>query len=141
MYPADACVHGVCQILILTLYHAKAITKNTLIYQLYSAGSTAKQQREQFLRDAILLLQNHLVSDWFNFGLHLHIEIDELNVLEVNSLSFPDKRTSVRQLLTKWKDTFDAEATWEKIVIALRKIGNIALAQEVEEQYVMSERH
>ena len=53
-----------------------------------------------------------------------------MNVLEVNSLSFPDKRTVVRQLLTKWKDTFDAEATWEKIVIALRKIGNNALAQE-----------
>ena len=69
------------------------------------------------------------------------IEIDELNVLEVNSLSFPDKRTVVRQLLTKWKDTFDAEATWEKIIIALRKIGNNALAQEVEEQYFMSERH
>lgn len=51
---------------------------------------------------------------------------------------YRDERTCVRQMLTKWKDTSDSEATWEKIVIALRKIGNNVLAKEVEEQ--LSER-
>lgn len=39
-------------------------------------------------------------------------------------------------MLINWKDTFDSEATWEKIVVALGKIGNKALAQEVEKQFV-----
>ena len=100
----------------------------------YCFAGLTKQEKNQFLRTAILILQNALVKEWFTFGLHLGLDVYELNVIETNSVSYVDKRTCVRQMLTKWKDTFDSEATWEKIVIALRKIGNKALAQEVEEQ-------
>ena len=93
-----------------------------------------RQEKNQFLRTAILILQNALVKEWFTFGLHLGLDVYELNVIETNSMSYVDKRTCVRQMLIRWKDTFDSEATLEKIVTALRKIGNKALAQEVEEQ-------
>ena len=98
----------------------------------------ARQERNQFLCEAILILQSALVKEWFTFGLHLGLDIDELYVIESNSMYYRDERTCVRQMLTKWKDTSDSEATWEKIVIALRKIGNNVLAKEVEEQ--LSER-
>ena len=100
----------------------------------YCFAGLARQERNQFLREAILILQNALVKEWFTFGLHLELDIDELYVIKSNSVYYRDERTCVQQMLTKWKDTYDSEATWEKIVIALRKIGNKALAQEVEEQ-------
>ena len=43
-------------------------------------------------------------------------------------------------MLTKWKDKFDTEATWEKIVIALKKTGYETLAREVEEQFIQPEK-
>ena len=95
-----------------------------------------RQERNQFLHEAILILQNGLVKEWFTFGLHLGLSVDELNVIECNSLSYVDKQTCVRQMLIKWKDRFDAEATWERIVIALGKIGNKALAKKVDETFV-----
>ena len=101
----------------------------------YFAG-LAQQEKNQFLRDAILILQNSLVQEWFAFGLYLGLDVAELNVIDSNSVSYSDKRYCVRQMLINWKDTFDSEATWEKIVVALGKIGNKALAQEVEKQFV-----
>lgn len=101
----------------------------------YFAG-LARQEKNQFLRDAILILQNSLVQEWFTFGLYLGLDVAELNVIDSNSVSYSDKRYCVRQMLINWKDTFDSEATWEKIVVALGKIGNKDLAQEVEKQFV-----
>ena len=95
-----------------------------------------RQERNQFLRKAILILENRLVKEWFKFGLNLGLDVDELNVIERNSMYYRDERTCVRQMLMKWKDTLGAEATWEKIVIALGKIGNNALAKEVKETFV-----
>ena len=39
-------------------------------------------------------------------------------------------------MLTKWKNKFDREATWGRIVYALKKIKNNSLAREVEERYM-----
>ena len=100
----------------------------------------AEDKQNQFLKDAILALQDHFVKDWYTLGLHLGLHVKDLNVIESNSLSYVDKRTCVRQILTIWKDKFDREATWEKIVIALRKTGNNSLAREVEEQLIQQEK-
>ena len=56
-----------------------------------------------------------------------------LNRLEMSYLTH---RISTRQLLTAWTDKFGREATWDKIVAALKKINNNALAQYVKEQYI-----
>ena len=94
----------------------------------------------QFLKDVILALQDHFVKDWYTLGLHLGLHVKDLNVIEGNSLSYVDKRTCVRQLLTIWKDKFDREATWKKIVFAIRKTGNNSLAREVEEKFTQPEK-
>ena len=97
-----------------------------------------EEKRAKFLREAILALQDPLIKDWFTFGLYLDLDPTELNVLETNSVTHADKRTTVRQMLTKWKDKFGKEATWDKIVDALRKIGQNALAQDLEDKNVKS---
>ena len=44
----------------------------------------------------------------------------------------------VRQMLTKWENKFDKEATWDRIVYALKMINNKLLARKVEERYMQS---
>ena len=84
----------------------------------------------------MLALQDH-VEDWFTFGLHLGVYVHVLNRLNRSYLTHVDYRNSTREMLTAWTDQFDREATWDKIVAALRKIGNNRLAQRVEKQYIM----
>ena len=95
------------------------------------------EDKDQFLKDAILALQDHFVKDWYTLGLYLGLQVKDLEVIESNS--YVDKKTCVRQMLIKWKDKFDQEATWEKIVIALRETENKRLAREVEEKFIHPE--
>ena len=41
-------------------------------------------------------------------------------------------------MLTIWINKFGKEATWDKIVYALRKIGHNALAQDLEAKHLQS---
>ena len=84
------------------------------------------------------MLQDHLINDWFTFGLNLDLNVTELNVLEINSFGYADKRIGVRRMLTIWIDKFGKEATWNKIVDALRKIGQNALARDLEAKDLQS---
>ena len=93
-----------------------------------------------FLDNAVLVLQDHLVREWFTFGLHLGLGVEELNSLESSYFGHPDQRICVRQMLTKWKNKLDNEATWDRIVYALKKIGNNSLARELEKRYMQSPR-
>ena len=94
-----------------------------------------ESERGQFLRTAMLALQDH-IEDWFTFGLYLDVDVCVLNRLERSYLTHLDYRVSTRQLLTVWTDKFGREATWDKIVAALKEIKNNALAQHVKEQYI-----
>ena len=93
-------------------------------------------EKKQFLRAAMLVLQDCLGTDWFTFGLHLDVDVHVLNRLSRSYLTHVDYRNSTREMLTAWTDKFGSKATWDKIVAALRKIGNNALAELVEEEYV-----
>ena len=84
----------------------------------------------------MLVLQDDLGTDWFTFGLHLGVDVPVLNRLNRSYLTHVDYRNSTREMLTAWTDKFGREATWDKIVAALRKIGNHALAQQVEERWI-----
>ena len=107
------------------------------ICKLYFIGGNyiVESERDQFLRTAMLALQDH-VQDWFTLGLHLGVDVHVLNRLERSYLTHVDYRVSTRQLLTTWTDKLGREATWDKIVAALKKINNNALAQHVKEQYI-----
>ena len=41
-------------------------------------------------------------------------------------------------MLTKWKDKFGKDATWDKVFDALRNIGQNALAQDLEAKHLQS---
>ena len=84
----------------------------------------------------MLVLQDDLGTDWFTFGLHLDVDVHVLNRLNRSFLTHMDYRNNTREMLTAWTDKFGRKATWDKIVATLRKIGNNALAQQVEEQYI-----
>ena len=84
----------------------------------------------------MLVLQDDLGTDWFTLGLHLGVDVHVLNRLNRPYLTHVDYRNTTREMLTAWTDKFGREATWYKIVAALRKIGNNALARHVEEQYI-----
>ena len=99
----------------------------------------AKKEREKFLRDVFLALQDHLIKDWFTFGLYLDLDVTELNVLETNDSIHVDKRITVRHMLTLWKDKFGETATWDKIIDGLRKIGQNTLAQNLKDLHMHSE--
>ena len=98
-----------------------------------------EEEKEKFLHDVFLALQDHLIKEWFTFGLHLDLNVTELNVLETNSFAYADKRTAVRHMLTKWKNRFGEKATWDKIVDALREIGRNALAQDLKDKHMQPE--
>lgn len=104
------------------------------------AGLAEDKQDLQFLKDAILALQDHFVIDWYTLGLYLGLEVKDLDVIESNSVSYVDKRTCVRQMLRKWKEKLDQEATWEEIVIAIEKTGKKRLAREVKKQFIQPQK-
>ena len=81
----------------------------------------------QFLCTAILALQDR-VADWFTFGIHLGVDIHVLNRINRSCLTHIDNHNGIREMLQAWTDKFDREATWDKIVAALRKIGENRLA-------------
>ena len=84
----------------------------------------------------MLALQDDVGTDWFTFGLHLGVDVCVLNRLERSYLTHVDFRISTREMLTAWTHKFDREATWDKIVAALKNIKNNALAKRVEKQYI-----
>ena len=84
----------------------------------------------------MLALQDDLGTDWFTFGLHLGVDVPVLNRLNRSYLTHVDYRNSMREMLTAWTDKFGREATWDKIVAALRKSGHCALAELVEEEHI-----
>lgn len=102
----------------------------------YWLSYVAENEQDQFLRNAMLVLQDHVGGDWFTFGLHLDVDVNVLNRLNSSYQTRMDYRISTRDLLTAWVHKFARKATWDKIVEALKKIGNNALAQQVEEQYI-----
>ena len=99
----------------------------------------AENERDKFLHDVILALQDDLINEWFTFGIYLDLSVTELYVLETNSVAYADKRTSVRHMLIIWEKKFDKEATWDKIVVALGKMGQNALARDLKDKHMQSE--
>ena len=92
------------------------------------------RSRNQFIRDVILKLQDHLAGDWFIFGSRLELDPYELDVLQLNCQAHPDWRHCFRQMIFKWIDKFGSDATWTKIVDALEKMNHNRLAREVKNE-------
>lgn len=67
------------------------------------------------------------VTNWFLLGLSLGVSEGQLHELETQQSSVEYIRV---QLLSEWIRR-DSEATWLKVVTALRKMGELKLARNV----------
>ena len=96
------------------------------------------KEGDRFLCDAILALEDELGTEWFKLGLCLDVDIGVLYRSKHSTSTLNDCRNGTRDMLIAWKQQFDKEATWDKIVAALREIKFNELAQKVEEQFIHS---
>ena len=89
--------------------------------------------KDRFIRDVLLILQDDLAKEWFTFGLYLdlkHKEIDDIN------RKYFDEKKCFRELIVKWIGKFGPDATWTKIVRALEEMASIfSQIGRVEEKY------
>lgn len=92
--------------------------------------------RDHFIRDVILTLQDDLVRDWFTFGLQLNLSYKELHVLQLNSLALMDQRYCFRQMIVKWVNKLGSDATWSKLADALKIIGENDLARQINNDHM-----
>ena len=88
------------------------------------------------VRDATLVLEDELGTEWFKLGLCLGVDIGDLHRYQHSTSTLNDCRNGTRDMLTAWKQKFGREANWDKIVTALREIKFNELAQKVEEQFI-----
>ena len=93
---------------------------------------------DEFLSQVIISLRDHLGKKWFKFGMCLKVSLDELHQLEKRYYHRYEMCTS--RMLSKWRETYEANATWDALVTALRTIGETNLAQQLEEQHIPPER-
>ena len=91
---------------------------------------------DTFLNKVIFHIRDRLGTNWFRFGQCLKIHLDELHRLEDKYYHNYEMCTS--RMLSKWRETKGAEATWDVIVIALRDIGETGLSQQLEKQYKLN---
>ena len=69
---------------------------------------------------------------YYQLGIQLEIDSDELKQIETN---FPrDCKRCQEETIDLWINS--GEATWEKLVVALRTVGNARLAKEIEAKHI-----
>ena len=81
------------------------------------------------LKDVVLAVKE--VTRWYEVGLQLGLPEEKLKLIS----SHPDIEGHQRMMLSKWL-SYDPEASWTKLVAALRAIGERSVADKVARQFV-----
>ena len=81
------------------------------------------------LKDVVLAVKE--VTRWYEVGLQLGLPEEKLKLIS----SHPDIEGHQRMMLSKWL-SYDSEASWAKLVAALRAIGERSVAEKVARQFV-----
>ena len=81
------------------------------------------------LRD---LLNNIHTTKWFEFGLHLTSNIEELDKIETDHKG--DARAALRDTL-RLVLREDPDLSWQKVVQALQTIGEVAMARRINDKF------
>ena len=81
-------------------------------------------------------LEDKLAGKWLMFGLHLGLEIQQLECIEANHPNDCQKCTT-KLLISWWKQ--QETPNWEQIVQALKKIGNDRLALTIANKYLIED--
>ena len=81
------------------------------------------------LKDVVLAVKE--VTRWHEVGLQLGLPEEKLKLISTH----PDIEGHQRMMLSKWL-SYDPEASWTKLVAALRAIGERSVAEKVARQFV-----
>ena len=81
------------------------------------------------LKDVLLAVTD--VTEWYELGLHLSMPVSILDRIAAD----PDIKGHKRMMLHDWLQ-YDDEATWEKLAVALTKIGKKAIATNIRRQFL-----
>ena len=102
-----------------------------------AATSVPKNHTKKNVNLGVLIaeLEDNLANKWLVFGLHLGLNIEELECIEVNHPNNCQKCTT-KLLISWWKQ--QESPNWEQIVQALKMIGNERLAATVSKKHVTS---
>ena len=87
---------------------------------------------DTFIIDLMKFLESKLQSNWYCFGHHLKLSMEELHRIEVNVGQ--DNERCTRQVLFIWREKHPA-ASWEPIAEALEQSGLSLLSAFVTKQY------
>ena len=102
-------------------------------WQADTAGASVEQARQgpshPNLRD---LLNNIHTTKWFEFGLQLTSNIEELDKIGTDHQG--DARTALRDTL-RLVLREDPDLSWQKVVQALQTIGELAMARTIKEKF------
>lgn len=83
---------------------------------------------DQECSQEVLLGVAHLCEPWETIGEGLNLSVNELSFIDYNYGNDEEKRVAV---LERWKETFDFNATYRKLMEAFVSTGNARGAQEV----------
>ena len=81
------------------------------------------------LRD---LLNNIHTTKWYEFGLQLTSNIEELDIIETDHKG--DARTALRDTL-RLVLRENPDLSWQKVVHALQTIGEVAMAKTIKDKF------
>lgn len=82
------------------------------------------------------LLHDVKTTSWFELGLNLNIEEDDMNIIQQNHRN--DGHGALQATFRLWlKNCPRSECTWTSIVEALKAIGETRRAHELEEKYTI----
>ena len=77
------------------------------------------------------------VDNWFVFGVHLGVPMDQLNKIELSYHQKDLERYKI-EMLQYWLEN-NKNASWKNVVQALEQTDQLALAETVKQQYLCSD--
>ena len=87
---------------------------------------------------SVLHLLKDVVSDLYNFGLHLHIPCGVVKAIEEDFPNNTDRRR--REIVTKWMSSTQNPPCWWHLVQALEKIDERVLAKDIQKENSKSKK-
>ena len=85
-------------------------------------------QLEEVCSDEHLRKIAQSLESWRELSVHLELSGADVEVIERDKCSVPEKR---QQMLQKWREKFDFKATYRVLVEGLLSIGNAKMAHTV----------
>ena len=110
-------------------FSSELFTKNHTFFAM--SGAPTSNPKKPELKDLVIALRD--LVECHALGLQIGLPESTLNLIDKHY----DSKDHLRMMLSEWLQ-FDPEASWEKLAIALRKIGKNTIAANVRLNSVQS---